>query len=96
MGAEIEPGMWVERCDHLGLDPFGTLRCVVEVAEPGPCRCGHYGPGLILQGVCYRGEAYPGSCEAHWRPVYRPKADFIESLKAPPIQAPPVRISEDA
>jgi len=26
-----------------------------------------------------------------FRPIYRPKQDLIESLKAPPIQAPPVR-----
>lgn len=101
MAAPIGPGDFVECVDvrpSLRFAPpalrLGAIYCV-EGIEP-ECFCSLCGrcAGLVLLGYAPQ----PGARAAkacRFRPIYRPNADFIESLKAPPKSAP-VRESEDA
>lgn len=92
MSIPIGPGDWVECVDALGREPAGTptpLRVgAIYQVEDTFRWFGH--DGLTLR------EVKPptgdrGFAAALFRPIYRPKADLIESLKAPPK-----RVKEDA
>jgi hypothetical protein len=97
MAAPIGPGDWVECVDArqrpeaplppLGLT-VGKLYLVEGVGEWGGFL------GVVLRDV--RSWHPSGGYRAdHFRPIYRPKADLIEQLKAPPKTAP-VKITEAA
>ena len=110
MSGAIGPGDWVEA---LGSDPAydgfiavtkGEIYCV-EAAFPatGHCSaCGVMGLALLLVGdrpdPFGNTDSWCGECG--FRPIYRPRADLIESLKAPPLEAPPAptapKVREDA
>lgn len=77
MGA-IGPGDWVEAIDTRNV-PRGTVASVVRIIPRwGSCDCGREGYGLELSVPPAPG--LDGWCQAHWRPIYRPNADFLESL----------------
>lgn len=89
MAAPIGPGDWVE-CVSAG-DRLGVLQrgSIYQISQVKSCAesafCNHDGctdPGLILRG---RSELF---CPHRFRPIYRPNAEFIESLKAPPQSVP--------
>jgi hypothetical protein len=93
MSAPIGPGDWVEAlidCDAefgFGAIVKGSVYCVESLScGPGdePCSsCGSVGPGgLILKGDAPH-FAGTGWCPCAFRPIYRPRADLIRSLKQP-------------
>lgn len=107
MSGAIGPGDWVEAlvdCPPEGgciAVSKGGLYCV-ETTRLRPLLCTHCGtdcPGLRMVGDQPLDPAiwWPG---CGFRPIYRPKADLIESLKAPPLEAPQAptapKIREDA
>lgn len=89
MGAPIGPGDWVEcyrgrdcppvyvgaiyQCEEVWDDP--------EWGECDDCPPGPLAPCITLKGINTRQDPL---CACTLRPIYRPKADLIESLKAPP------------
>lgn len=90
----IGPGDFVECVsrsanfpDRLADGAIYSVRAVV----PGPFKNSDF--GVHLREV---DNANPNGWSNHlFRPVYRPKQELIQSLKAPPINAP-ARVSEDA
>ena len=93
MAADIGVGDWVECVDAT---PFhhtyptlqlGALYCVREVAiDPSP-RTPDRKNGVRLHGI-YLPKRQKDQAERGWRlsrfrPIYRPRADLIESLKTP-------------
>lgn len=95
MADAIEPGMWVERWRPYSGPQDTVVGQIYRVEEVGPVwdcmacdsRCG----GIRLAGVkCTSPGGWNSSC--CFRPIYRPRADLIESLKAPS----PSRELEDA
>jgi hypothetical protein len=95
MAAPIGPGDWCEFLGPPSPEPgaetvvVGGLYCVEAfVASWGACNhCGDdTETGLILAGQprvpC--GGTLMSWCPCRFRPVYRPRASFIASLKAPP------------
>lgn len=88
MAAPIGPGDWVEclrvwpRAPDEAPTGFrvGGLYCVEAARDDGWCDvCCECCPGLTFTNIA-RGEWFIGCA---FRPVYRPNADFIESLKQP-------------
>lgn len=74
----------------------GTMTLCEAVTDQMRLPDGSVAPGLKTRDV----KAFKNGHEmwlgaSQWRPIYRPRADFIESLKAPPISAP-ARETEDA
>jgi hypothetical protein len=99
MSAPIGPGDWVE-CVSAEIVQFawgscslGGLYCVTECQRNRAGECGARlsgggpcGTALRFHGVRH---SYPGTtpdvfCACAFRPIYRPKADLIASLSAPP------------
>lgn len=92
MASAIEPGMWCECVDASPLEAngkrfgpsglrLGALYLVLAVV-PTPLGWRDYGiPEIVVQGVenPYGGGFKPD----RFRPIYRPSADLIESLKQP-------------
>lgn len=87
----IGPGDWVE-CVDAGSNPgkrgppleVGRVYRVQAVVSQGhPCL--HDGCGHNLLEVAGVNHELP-CCPNRFRPVYRPKADLIASLKAPPVR----------
>jgi len=87
----IGPGDWVEALFSAGAEEGfravakGEIYCV-QVARPAeyPCgECGERGLGLILAGDQIEDPKATWCGECGFRPIYRSKADLIESLKAP-------------
>lgn len=94
MAAPIGPGDWVECVQNrhpTTLPPRGLIvgRCyMVSAAGVTPAHDVQPGvPWVRLVGVPDPAPKW-GYRAAWFRPVYRPKADLIESLKAPPQTAP--------
>lgn len=87
----IGPGDWLESLyDYPASGSSrsltkGGLYCVGEVDhEDCTCwRCGDTGPGFALVGDPPGSLADSAWCLCDFRPIYRPKADLIESLKTP-------------
>lgn len=90
MSAPIGPGDWVEfyrlwrgltLSPHYAVELGGIYR-VLELVPDMDNRDGTFEPGLRLYRTASQHEqvAYPVSC---FRPIYRPKASLIESLKQP-------------
>lgn len=79
----IGPGDWVECVDSRGwehLVPVGSVHLVEDVTMwQGRI------PSLILKGIASP-SGYREVLAECFRPIYRPKADLIESLKAPPVR----------
>lgn len=99
MSAPIGPGDWLECINDAPHSWFGIrltlgrLYCVERVWSVNE-RNDVTEDQVSLVGVPLPSRQSTGSWGIHrFRPIYRPKADFIESLKAPPIT---IRISEDA
>lgn len=106
MAAPIGPGDWVECVDASlrrvtiasGRLVRGAIYCVAWCAERHAT-----GVGLVqsigLTDPVMRWYAEDGTEGGYvadrFRPIYRPKQELIQSLKAPPINAP-ARVSEDA
>lgn len=93
MSAPIGPGDWVECV---------SVNCGCEDARPEKvalflCEGTTYHINRVGQTANGRDAVelvdWPNTpfCPGHFRPIYRPKADLIESLKAPPK-----RVSEPA
>jgi len=87
----IGPGDWVECVNnsdgHECIVSLGELRQVLDV---GPCLyrgLEHLTVLFILPPghTCPDGGRYCGSSIGRFRPIYRPKADLIESLKTPAL-----------
>lgn len=111
MAAPIGPGDWIEcvgpfadpaeraaRGSRIEGSYFIGMVTVCEaVAERVRFPGNRVAPGIKARGVrAFLADGREAWIPAYqWRPVYRPKADFIESLKAPPISAPQ-RITEAA
>lgn len=84
MAAPIGPGDWVECVDTRGdgdIVPLGSIHLVEDVAAVGRIPC------LILKGIVHPSGKRKVRADC-FRPVYRPRADLIERLKAPPVVAP--------
>ena len=88
----IGPGDWVEAIGPKGVESprapgvfGGGVYCVEALVWTNPhCGgCGGEHAGIHLVGKARARNGWRG-CE--FRPVYRPKADLIESLKAPPVR----------
>lgn len=104
MAAPLAPGDFVEcinACAHRSagvLLTLGAIYRVREVSAQAVLFSGNRGPTLRLCGIVLA--VGPYGVEASWaicrfKPVYRPKSEIIEALKAPPKHAP-IRISEPA
>ncbi len=100
MSSAIGPGDWVEcvrdgSAVH-GWSPLtvGAIYRVRDLVEEG------YPGGRVVAGVTLHEVATPPGEVGFWielfRPIYRPRADLIESLKAPAPDAVRELISEDA
>lgn len=98
MAAPIGPGDWVELIGPKGVTSWvcpdfvgGGLYCVEELVWTAPCsKCGSSEhAGLHLVG---KARAKHGWAGCIFRPIYRPKSEIIEALKAPA----PERITEAA
>lgn len=84
----IGPGDWVEALHSRPGDvdareiTAGGLYCVEEVDhEPCVCfRCGDEGPGFSLVGDPPGSLVNSAWCGCDFKPIYRPKADLIETL----------------
>lgn len=101
MASAIGPGDWVEcvdasPCPRYG-DPGLRLGALYQVARTERRRdeiTGYEGDGVLLSG--YRHPSRGVEKKSDWlgasrfRPIYRPKADLIESLKAPVTRTPQV------
>lgn len=99
MSAPIGPGDWVECCPKfyvaqppLGVTLIGSWPTPGRIYQVRECgfRTGTNDPAIRLVGIV---ASYPGHPDCWWptrhfRPIYRPKADLIEQLKAPPKAAP--------
>lgn len=82
MSADIGVGDFVEKILDGPSVPVGTVARVLALAETALCvDCGDEGPGLILS--VPHGAPFVSWCTYGWRPIYRPRASFIESLKQP-------------
>src|SRR3712207_828779 len=92
MAAPIGPGDWVEvirASGRYGFRPGQLYLCTSVPERELPCDvCGKCHRGISVKNA-------PAARPADWlwpvccfKPIYRPKADFIESLKAPPKAAP--------
>jgi hypothetical protein len=84
MSAPIGPGDWVEcvSTDPEDADDYGRVMRVRAVKRDGVvCKKCSSEVGID----CDDGYVVPFLwCACELRPIYRPKADLIESLKAPP------------
>lgn len=92
MASAIGPGDWIE-CVRTKLPDSPNrgriFRCEEIVFGYGCKDCGKECGGLVLFGV--RSDHPTGSYSAcGFRPIYRPKADLIEALKAPVTRTPQV------
>jgi hypothetical protein len=92
MSEPIGPGDWVE-CIGAFVNPFFVVGRLYQaervVPAIGDCpACGdETGRGLLFVGgprIHHPVVGVMSCCPCRFRPVYRPRADFIESLKAPP------------
>ena len=92
----IGPGDWVECIARTGRPDLcvpGGLYCV-EALVPAFGTCPACEDGSDIEGMIFVGQPkerndtgqYWSWCPCRFRPVYRPKADLIESLKAPPVR----------
>lgn len=86
MAGAIGPGDWVEfvGAENAKLPALvrGSIHVVADVEDgAGLCSCGDDGPAIILRGFEHVWHGCCSSCEV--RPIYRPRADIIEALKAP-------------
>ena len=95
MSAPIGPGDWVECVDTSApnfptLDPDKSSRglltkgAIYQVEAVVPSRLNR--PMLQLREVKTLRNEWGAFYAFRFRPVYRPKADLIESLKAPPVR----------
>lgn len=80
----IGPGDWVEL---ISVDPghlrLGALYRIASLEDCEDCsNCGDKGFGAALAGDTLSENFWCVACEL--RPIYRPKADLFESLKASP------------
>ena len=87
MAAPIGPGDWVECVDDRPCPVYGpsglsrgAIYCVAGVEAPAATLDG---VAVYLRDVRSRGPN-GGFGLRRFRPIYRPSADLIESLKAPP------------
>jgi len=91
MAADIGPGDWVE-----ALITFDDGECRVVAGHAyrvtgmhegeEPDDCAHCGPGCahpVLDLAEFPPDPEYGWCASIFRPIYRPRADLIESLKTP-------------
>lgn len=105
MAAALEPGMWVE-CINAefrgGVGPYWRmtpplkLRAIYRIEDILPSALFEDDTvrlALIDIPGCYPDGHRFAYGAPRFRPIYRPRAEFIEALKAPPITAP-VRESE--
>ena len=99
----IGPGDWVE-CIVPGCSvPMGTIWLVAAIGQaPRPVSCGTHGVDgcdgvwLALKGLATLPGHY-GQCAACYRPIHRPKAEFLEQLLAPtPSEPAPAKELEPA
>lgn len=107
MAAPIGPGDWIE-CVRAGPNlhtvcgvRVGGIYCVeamqeMDVSCAACASCDRVGLRLVGQPIKVKGYRADWICGGGFRPIYRPNADLIESLKAPPITAPPIRQTQDA
>lgn len=88
----IGPGDYVQIVSHEPqLDPEHGLVCrVVAIMDDDDCDCHYCGgvTGAVLDGdghgILYdAGDPFAPWCLCELRPIYRPRADLIESLLAP-------------
>lgn len=104
MAPAIGPGDWVECVDaqfHASAGVALVLAAIYRVREVLPDAIlsgGGRGPTVRLRNIAL--PIGPHGVEASWaisrfRPIYRPKQEIIEALKAPPIKAQP-RVREPA
>lgn len=97
MAAPIGPGDWVECVDgdaRYPQMPRGSIWCV-EAIIPWRAFCALCeGGSTLFPALKLAGDPDDDWCACAYRPIYRPRASFIESLKAPPQRAP--RETEDA
>lgn len=79
MGA-IGPGDWAEYIG--GGKSNGLIRqCVAVTAPVGVChKCGFRGAGLIFANLKAKRNDQDAFCPCHWRLIYRPKSELLESL----------------
>lgn len=91
MAAPIGPGDFVECIDCRGRPDLVRVGAVYLVEDADEYRGI---PCLTLKGVVHPGGFRRVRADC-FRPIYRPRADFIRSLKAPPINAP-ARVREEA
>lgn len=84
---EVGPGDWVECIntrDYADMIRVGQIFLVEEVGEARVPTC------LALRGLRSR-RGHKWARADSFRPIYRPRTSFLESLKAPPQ-----RVKEDA
>lgn len=90
MAAALEPGMWVEVVKTApGAAEF--IGRIFQVSEVGDW----LGEAFVNLHGWPKPKNWPGWSARSFRPIYRPKQEIIEALKAPPKVAP-VRKREDA
>lgn len=87
MGEAIGPGDWVE-CLRESEDTGFAIGAVYRVSDaqgPMPCECTGQCLALSFDGMPsgHRTGGWAGCC---FRPIYRPKSSFIESLQHPAPQ----------
>lgn len=104
MAAPIGPGDWVEAFQSrsggnavpgskFGFRLGGIYR-VSELVWEARCSCGDGHAGLNFHNMPQHPNGFAG-CQ--FRPIYRPRADFIEALKAPVTRTPrPAKKSREA
>lgn len=96
MTSAIGPGDFVEcvNADPQFIIPTGlSAGAIYQVQALTPPRPGRWAvAGLLLVGVRHPGNELGDYNPDRFRPIYRPRADFIESLKQPS----PARESEAA
>jgi hypothetical protein len=92
MAAPIGPGDWVEVVRLSGdpaedaAMPMHSIWCVEAATDTG-LACDHCTPGAY-PALKLVGNPDDDWCGCSYRPIYRPKADLIQSLKAPPNLSP--------
>lgn len=90
MSAAIGPGDWVERVRGGNGLNAGSMWRVEDIDAAGGW-CVACGPsagsiGLLLHGI--RHPSHKPWCSCGFRPIYRPKSEIIEALKAPVTRTP--------